>query len=317
MQWWQVYVQVPEWSSEEVGVYLQHLGSPAIVVHDDTVLSPQQASCLDTGSPAPGGVVLQGAFQEDIAFLSRLTALQRFLGTSSQTTPGIPWKLYCCRLYDQGYATQWQHFFRPLWVGDRLVIRPSWDTSPLPPQAVCLTLDPGLAFGTGTHPTTRMCLALINQYADSYQEEPCLDVGCGSGILSLAAVQLGLRTVVGVDIDPQAIAVATQNALLNALHEHVRFLQGSWEVVRGMVFAMIVANIYLGPLVEMMHPIVRCLAAHGTLILSGIVEHQEATLHLALQKAGLCMVSRFAEEGWVALAAQRLPSAHELRVPAS
>jgi ribosomal protein L11 methyltransferase len=162
-----------------------------------------------------------------------------------------------------------------------------------------------------------MCLALINRYADSYQEETCLDIGCGSGILSLAAVQLGLRTVVGLDIDPQAIAVATQNAMLNALHERVQFLQGSWEVVRGMLFAMMTANIYLGPLIEMMQPLVRCLGAHGTLILSGIVEHQEATLHVALQKAGLQVVSRLAEEGWIAVAAQRLPLAHELRDPAS
>ena len=135
----------------------------------------------------------------------------------------LPWALCCCRLNDQRYLTQWQDFFHPFWVtggplpDERLLIRPSWDTSPLPPDKACLTIDPGLAFGTGIHPTTRMCLDMLADHAAQHPGGDLLDAGCGSGILSLAALRLGFRTAVGVDVDPQAVAVAVDNAAAKRL----------------------------------------------------------------------------------------------------
>jgi ribosomal protein L11 methyltransferase len=205
---------------------------------------------------------------------------------------------------DVDYLTQWQQFFPPLCIGERLMIRPPWDTLPVPATMTCLTLNPGPAFGTGTHPSTHLCLLMLLQYAAQCQGSRLLDVGCGSGILSLAALQLGWQSAVGVDIDTQAIAVATHNAELNGLQDRVRFLHGSWQRVTG-VFLCITANVYLGPLVEMLQPLTRYLAPGGTIILSGLLASQEAAMRTAIQNAGLAVQARRGEEEWMALAVRR------------
>ena len=186
------------------------------------------------------------------------------------------------------------------------MIRPPWDTAPVPSHMVCLTLNPGPAFGTGTHPSTYLCLLMLIQFAAQYQGSRLLDIGCGSGILSLAALQLGWQSAVGVDIDAQTIPVATQNAELNGLPDRVHFFHGSWQSVTGQ-FPCITANVYLGPLVEMLQPVTRHLAPGGTILLSGLLASQEATMRTSVQNAGLAVQARRVEEGWVALAVRRAP----------
>jgi ribosomal protein L11 methyltransferase len=147
---------------------------------------------------------------------------------------------------------------------------------------------------------------MLLQYATQYQGSTLLDVGCGSGILSLAALQLGWQSAVGVDIDAQAIAVATHNAELNGLQDRAQFVQGSWQSVTG-VFPCITANIYLGPLVEMLQPLTRYLAPGGTLVLSGLLASQEATMRTTITSVGLAVQARRVEEDWVSLAVRRVP----------
>jgi ribosomal protein L11 methyltransferase len=146
-----------------------------------------------------------------------------------------------------------------------------------------------------------LCLTLLTQWFAAGSGGTLLDVGCGSGILSLAALTLGVHTAVGVDIDAQAVAVAQQNAMLNGLQHRVRYLQGSWEVTEE-AFDLITANIYLEPLLAMASPLARRLWPHGILILSGILASQEAALQAALCSAELEVQQRLMEKEWVALA---------------
>ena len=302
MQWWDIYIRVPERMSEVASEYLHDLGSSAVVFHEQAVISPQHDPCIEPLSQASEWTVLQGALPLDPMLPTHVAALQQWMSTCAQEIPGV--QLYCRPLPDVDYLTQWQQFFQPLSIGERLFIRPPWDTSPIPAHMACLTLNPGPAFGTGTHPSTHLCLMLLVQLAARYQGGALLDIGCGSGILSLAALQLGWQRAVGVDLDPQAMAVATHNAALNALQERIHFLHGSWQVVTGQ-FACITANIYLGPLVEMLQPLTRYLAPGGTLILSGLLVPQEATMCAAVKSAGLTVQARLVEDGWVTLAVRR------------
>jgi ribosomal protein L11 methyltransferase len=302
MQWWDIYVRVPESMSEAVSVYLHDLGSTAVVFHEQAMISPPHEPCIATLSETSAWTVLQGALPLETMRSPQVAAFQAWLSTSAQDVPGL--QLYCRPLPDVDYLTQWQQFFPPLYLGERLMIRPPWDTSPVPAPMACLTLNPGPAFGTGTHPSTHLCLLMLIQLAAQCQGDILLDVGCGSGILSLAALQLGWRHAVGVDVDAQAVAVATHNAELNQLHDRVHFLQGSWNVVTGQ-FSCITANVYLGPLVEMVQPLARSLAPGGRLILSGLLVSQEDTMRAAVNSAGLVVQERRVEEGWVALVVRR------------
>ena len=264
------------------------------------------ASAQPNGGPTQysrGSTVLQAAFGGHEPFLSRLGLLQRFMAAGAGSEENLSWALYCCRLSDLRYMSQWRDFFRAFWVDDRLLIRPSWDASPAPRDKMCLTLDPGLAFGTGAHPTTRMCLQMLADQAGRHDGGDLLDAGCGSGILSLAGLRLGLRAAVAVDLDPQAVAVAAENSAANGLLERVQFFTGWNDVVAG-PFDVIVANIFLGPLVELMQTLRRCLKPGGTLIASGIIAPQEPALAASFKSVGLCVCSRMLLDGWVALAAR-------------
>jgi ribosomal protein L11 methyltransferase len=302
-QWWEIYIQAPESLSEVASEYLHDLGSPAVVFHEQAMLTPQHTVCIETGPESTAWTVLQGALPFEDALSRYVVVLQRWLSTCAGETPNV--QLYCRPLLEVDYLTQWQQFFQPLCIGERLVIRPPWDTSPVHAPMACLTLNPGPAFGTGTHPSTHLCLLMLLQYAAQCQGSRLLDVGCGSGILCLAALQLGWQSAVGVDIDAQAVAVATHNAELNGLQERVQFLYGSWQSATGM-FSCITANVYLGPLVEMLQPLTRYLAPGGTIILSGLLASQEAIMRTAIQHAGLAVQARCVEEEWVALAVRRV-----------
>jgi ribosomal protein L11 methyltransferase len=301
-QWWDIYVWVPESMSDAASDYLSGLGSTAVVFHEQAMLTPQQTVCIETRPETTAWSVLQGAFPLEDTLSWHVAALQQWLSTCAGTIPDV--QLYCRPLLDVDYLTQWQQFFQLLCIGERLMIRPPWDTSPVPATMACLTLNPGPAFGTGTHPSTHLCLLMLLQYPAPCQGSRLLDVGCGSGILSLAALQLGWQSAVGVDIDAQAIAVATHNAELNGLQDRAQFLHGSWQSVTG-VFPCITANIYLGPLLEMLQPLTRYLAPGGTIILSGLLASQEATMRTAIQNAGLAVQARRVEEEWIALAVRR------------
>jgi ribosomal protein L11 methyltransferase len=303
MQWWEVYVQTPVSLSDVVSDYLHGCGSTAVVIHDAASLTPQQPCCVSSAPQVEGWTVLQGAFPADASLATRIESMQKLLRTLAQDSVALPCKLLCRPLLDTAFLTQWQQFFQPLWIGQRLCIRPPWETTPLPPQTACLTLEPGLAFGTGSHATTFLCLTLLLQWMPDESGGTLLDVGCGSGILSLAALTLGVHTAIGVDIDAQAVAVAQRNAELNGLQQRVRFLQGSWEVTAEQ-FDLITANIYLEPLVQMAPHLARRLQPYGTLIVSGILASQEAALHAALRSARLAVHQRLQEKEWIALAAR-------------
>lgn len=299
MQWWDIYLQVPDHLSDAASAHLQEQGSSAVVFHEQATLHPHHDPCIIMHPDATAWTVVQGALPDNETLPQHLAALQGWLNGLAEDVPGV--QFYSCPVHNDDYLTRWQQFFQPLCFGDRLLIRPPWETEPVPEHLTCLTLNPGPAFGTGTHPSTRLCLLLLIQYARHYQGKTLLDIGCGSGILSLAALQLGWQQAVGVDLDAQALPVALENATLNGLQERAHFLHGSWSQVTGL-FPCIVANIHLGPLVDMLQPLATLLAPGGILFLSGILTAQEATMCLAATRAHLAVQQRLEDDGWVALA---------------
>ncbi|HEX5588985.1 MAG TPA: 50S ribosomal protein L11 methyltransferase [Candidatus Limnocylindrales bacterium] len=212
------------------------------------------------------------------------------------------------RLVDEAdWADAWKAHFPVLRVGERLVIRPTWRRRHRAlPGDVILALDPGMAFGTGLHPTTRLCLAAVERAADGGELAGArvLDVGCGSGILSIAAARLGAATVLGLDIDPIAIEATAVNARRNGLARRIRAREGSLPSGEP-PFDAVLANLIASVLVALAPALRDELRPGGLLLASGIFEDRESEVAAAFGAAGLEVVERSAEGEWVALAARR------------
>ena len=211
------------------------------------------------------------------------------------------------RLVDEAdWAEAWKAYFPVLRVGRRLVIRPTWRRHRRQPDDVVLALDPGMAFGTGLHPTTRLCLAEIEAVADRGRlgGARVLDVGCGSGILAIAAVRLGAGSALGVDTDPIAIEATAANARRNRLVRRIRARDGSLPSGEA-PFDVVLANLIAGVLVPLAPALHDELRPAGILVASGIFVDREADVRAAFEAAGLVVDERRAEGEWVALQAHR------------
>ncbi|HEX5149478.1 MAG TPA: 50S ribosomal protein L11 methyltransferase [Candidatus Limnocylindrales bacterium] len=211
------------------------------------------------------------------------------------------------RVVDEAdWAEAWKAHFPVLRVGHSLVIRPTWRRHRRAPGDVVLALDPGMAFGTGLHPTTRLCLAAIEALADrgALAGARVLDVGCGSGILAIAALRLGASSAFGVDTDPIAIEATVANARRNRLVRRLTARMGSLPSA-GPAADVVLANLIAGVLVALAVPLRDEMRPGGILLASGIFVDREAEVRTAFEAAGLGVRGRSIEGDWVALEAVR------------
>lgn len=203
---------------------------------------------------------------------------------------------------EQDWAENWKKYYKPFRAGERLVIKPSWE--PYEPQAqdLVLELDPGMAFGTGTHETTFMCM----QQLEKYVRPGCraIDVGCGSGILGLAAAKLGAGDVLAIDLDELAVKVAAENTQKNGLDGSVRVVHGDLLEQREEKADVIVANIIADVICFLCGPAKQHLLPGGVFICSGIIREREEDVQRALAAAGYTVCNRLEKGEWVCLAAR-------------
>lgn len=201
-------------------------------------------------------------------------------------------------LEDKDWVREWMDQFQPMQFGDNLWIVPSWRDAPKS-DAVNLLLDPGMAFGTGTHPTTALCLTWLDQHPPT--EQTVIDYGCGSGILALAAAKLGATSVKGTDIDPQAILASEQNAQRNEAEIEFKLVADfDSEPVD-----LLIANILAGPLKELAPAFIRLLKAQGYLILSGLLTDQAEDLIAFYQAQGFQFIAQNNLDEWSQLTFQK------------
>jgi ribosomal protein L11 methyltransferase len=206
-------------------------------------------------------------------------------------------------VHEEDWAEAWKEHFPVLRVGRRLVIRPTWREHRPTSGDVVIALDPGMAFGTGLHPTTRLCMAGIEAWADAglLRGASVLDIGSGSGILALAAGLLGAGSVLAVDTDPLAVEATRRNAALNGLTQIIAARRGSVPLAEPRTFDIVVANLIAGLLVDLAPQLAAVLAPGGRLLASGIFHEREVDVRSAFERAGLRVAGRLDEDDWIAL----------------
>ena len=196
------------------------------------------------------------------------------------------------------WENNWKKYFKPMPVGNKLLIRPIWEDEYEAGDRAVIHLEPGLAFGSGTHDTTRLCLESIENYAE--KGKTMLDIGCGSGILSVCGLLLGADSAVGVDIDALAVKTARENGKTNGFEEpQYKVLQGSLTDKVSGTFDIIAANIVADIIVILCADVKKYLNPDGIFITSGIIEPRENDVLEAFEKNGLEVIARHESGGWL------------------
>jgi ribosomal protein L11 methyltransferase len=270
--------------------------------HDEQILSPE-GDPADPIPPPPEVTRLTAYFPWDTDLhalkadlLAFLPALEESFGEGVASFEGAT------EITDTGWAEKWKEHFKPVGVSRRLVIRPSWEAYEAAAGETILVIDPGQAFGTGTHETTQMCLQLIDDLYASATPHPrrVLDVGTGTGILGIAAAKLGAAEVHGIDNDPLAVEVCAENASVNGVQAVFRATDTPVEKTVG-EYDLVIANIIAEILVDMKEALVSRLAPGGRLLLSGILDEKSGWVRTELEAEGLTTLEERRNGQWAAL----------------
>jgi ribosomal protein L11 methyltransferase len=205
---------------------------------------------------------------------------------------------------ESDWANAWKEHYHVVHLGERFVIKPTWREYAAQPGEIVMELDPGMAFGTGLHPTTQLCLAAIEKYAQP--EMYTLDLGTGSGILAIGAAMLGVKSIVGIDNDSLAVKAAAENAALNHVGEQITVELGSLEEAAQQTYDLIIVNILARVIIGMCEAgLGRVVRSGGLAIFAGLIDTQEFGVREALQAQGLTVIDRLQEKDWVCLIARK------------
>ena len=286
MTWQQIICQTTAQHQENISELLENAGAASVTLQDaadQPVLEP-----LPGETPIWDNLIMVGLFpaEADLTQILLMLELQRNMGAISDV------KLE--QLEDRPWVREWMSNFHPMQFGERLWIYPSWSEPP-DDASIKILLDPGLAFGTGNHPTTALCLAWLD--GEDLAGKTVLDYGCGSGILAIAAAKLGAGKIVATDIDPQALQATQDNAQRNGLPAdaiHTCFP----EDLEAATYDVVIANILAGPLVKLSSNILGHLKPGGRLALSGILQEQAEMVSAAYSSA-LTEAHVATQEDWV------------------
>lgn len=300
MQWLEFTADVGADQAEAVADALTEL----LQAHGQQGVSIEQQGILpdrydDGDVPPPSRVWLRGYIPVD----SRADSLRAQAEALLATYGLIP---VIHTLDEQDWGEAWKAHYHPIRIGARIVVRPLWEQAELRADDIEIALDPGMAFGTGTHATTQLCLAALETVMRAGLS--VLDLGCGSGILAIAAAKLGAAQVVAVDTDPLSVAATNENAAANGVADKIAAHEGSLETVLGSArrFDLLLANILARVIIEMcgqgLGQIVR---PGGQAVFSGIITEQVDDVRAALARTGLTPTEVHTQGDWVAVLATR------------
>lgn len=295
--WVEITVETTAAAMELVGELLAECGCAGVVYHDPrlwTELKDKPAELLPAVPPddqtyrVAGYLALELNWEEKVMKLrTRIEEVRGFLPVGSGT-------VHLRQLHEEDWANAWKEYYQPERIGPFL-ITPSWLSPPTTAEAIPIRLDPGMAFGTGTHPTTRLCLEVLPTVVRP--AHLVYDIGTGSGILAIAAAKLGAK-VLAVDKDPVAVRVAAENCALNQVA--IPVLSGDLLTNLEEPADLIIANILAEVVIELIPQAVAKLKPGGAVLASGIIDHKAAKVQTAFTNAGFKIINTLRKEDWVA-----------------
>lgn len=305
MKWAEISIKTTHEATEFVAEIFHDLGAAGVVIEDPVLVNAYRDSGAWDYTDIPEAVDTEIVTVK--AYLPVDEALDEKLRRFKEEIDALAGRdvdkgcgdISCSEIQDEDWATSWKDYFHPVKVGDIIVIKPSWEAYNESPDDIVIELDPGMAFGTGTHHTTAMCIRVLEETITGGME--VFDVGTGSGVLAIAAAKLGATKVRAVDFDPVAVRVAKENVDLNGMEEVVQVGQSDLlKDVEGKA-DVIIANIIADVVIRLLDDVPRKLKADGTMIASGIIADRVADVTKAVIKQGFTVDKVLEEGGWAAM----------------
>ncbi len=302
-RWTEVKIASDGELAEALAEVLGRFVSNGVVVESETRFNASTQENEPTG-----GMIVYGYLPVDDALEDKRQQLEQALWHLGQITP-LPPVTYR-PVQDEDWMAAWKVHYQPIRIGENLLVMPAWK-SPAPDEArLVVRINPAMAFGTGTHPTTQLCLRLLERHFNPGSD--VIDVGCGSGILTIAALKMGAARALAVDVDSQAVKSTLENAALNDVTSAtLEAGKGSVEEILTGRFTfqnapLVLVNILAPVIVRLFGQGLGGLVADGgILLLSGILADQEADVRQAAEAAGFSLVERLTDEDWVSLAMEK------------
>ena len=303
-QWVEIALELDQHLQDPLANFLTELGAEGVIL-DEEIINPLTGQ----GNPDKKGLKLMKAYlNNNDQTQHKMESLDRYLKSlaevhSLKTVPQMTVKI----IHEEDWHKKWQRFFTTTRIGRHIIVKPSWELF-LPKKGdIVIDMDPGMAFGTGTHATTRMCLEVIEKLAQDSTPaiNSMLDVGIGSGILSIAAAKLGVPKTVGIDVDPIALGYAQKNIDKNKVTDQVEVRHVALEKLEG-TFDLIVANILSEILLKLRKDLFNHLADNGILILSGIMEENKLKLERKFASKKLALVTSYTHTDWICMVLQKV-----------
>jgi len=297
-KWIEIKVTAPSELTDAISNFIIDQGSLGII-EEETVVDAFD----DDDEKREGKGEIRAYFPDDQTVSSKVNALRDYLKSLSEIFPGLdPPEIGTETIVDPDWGEQWKKYFKPLRISRDIVIKPTWERYAPVGRDIVIDIDPGMAFGTGQHPSTRMCINAMEEIIPkdrSFEKWTALDVGTGTGILAISAAKLGADRVVAVDIDLKAVEIAEKNAAINRVEERIEILNQDVLTFQGR-FNLIIANLTASTLIPLRSHLFGMLEPGGYLVLSGIIEKDAPMVEETfLRQEGVSSHQVLTEKEWV------------------
>ncbi|MBZ2175740.1 50S ribosomal protein L11 methyltransferase [Schnuerera sp. xch1] len=311
MKWSEVQIKTTTEAEELVANIMYELGVTGLAIEDPNDILAFQQSEEDWDFIDPElikqdyeGVIIKAYFPENENLLDKIELVK-------DNIERIPYKengkslgqVTVSEVYEKDWAEAWKKYYKPIKIGEKIVVKPAWEGYEQKGNEIVIELDPGMAFGTGTHETTTLCIEALERYVK--EDSIVYDIGCGSGILSIIAAKLGAKDIVAVDLDDLCIKASNENIRLNKVEDRVKVRKGDlFDNISGKA-DIIVSNIIAEVIMDMAEDIKKYLTDHGIFIASGIIDEKTERVKERLIHCGFKILEIKVMNNWVLIVATK------------
>jgi ribosomal protein L11 methyltransferase len=306
MKWHEIVVTTSFEASDALSEMLNSIGAGGVSIIDpnDILLEIQKPNSLDYADETfleglGEDVVIKAYFNQTYNLQELLQMIREKIVFTSQFLDVGKGSVEFASVDDEDWSTSWKKYYKPFHITDQVVIKPTWESYDKKDGEIVVELDPGMAFGTGTHETTKMCAEFLNDLLKP--EMDVMDIGCGSGILAIIAALLGAKSGIAVDVDEVAIKVAIDNAKLNGVDHLLNIKKAEIDSIQGKKADCIVANIIANVILSIRQEVSLRLKEDGIFITSGIIKDRKAEVIFEYETHGFTMVAEKEIGEWVAI----------------